>query len=291
MKGLITLIVTLINHLSQKRNLLIISALLSAFSHTLNAQTRTITGLVLDYDLSSIWGVRIQLADKLTLGETDSAGRFHISVPQNTQTLLFSWIGYEPTTIYLGPDCGTLEVIMQSRATYDFISSRKIDKDRLKDFNLWPHLYQQAYSKGLFKKSAPCYTRQFVPDKPSLDSIRREISEKQKRIKLAFKKFNVGDTVKIPFSGNYREDGTDRTKLIYYSFVAYMKKYDYVVQCIILEKNRYRRGLNLVCKITGIKLDKAPVVFNGKELKPGDIFTYNMRFFKILTKDERELWL
>ena len=55
--------------------------------------------------------------------------------------------------------------------TNDFMSSNKINRLRLKEFKQLPELYLQAYNKGLFGKSTVCYSRQFEPDKPILDSI------------------------------------------------------------------------------------------------------------------------
>jgi len=272
------------------RATIILIAILFFVSNCVTAQIRTIYGHVIyDGDLGPIPGVWIQNKDKVLLGKTGMDGRFKIDMPQNTQTLLLSFIGFERAKIKLKNDCDTIEIVMMESGTYDFISSRKVDRLRLKRFNKLPELHLQAYKKGLFMKESACYTRQFEPEKPQLDSIGNEMSKREKQIKLTFEKLNVGDTVKIPFSdwGGYRADGTDRTTLSYYSIFADMKHYNCVITAIILSKDRHKRGYhkrgyNIVCQVVNCGNCKDPSVFRDKVMKPGEVFDYNMRYFKIL---------
>ena len=162
-------------------------AILLSFNNRLTAQTRTIYGRFLAEDVEVLPDVRIQNKDKLLLGTTGIDGRFRIDIPQNTQTLLLSFIGYERTIIKLNSDCDTIEVVMIGAATYDFMSGRKIDRDRLKTFNKLPELHLQAYKKGLFKKELICYTREFVPEKRQIDSIEKEDVKIRRQIKLILK--------------------------------------------------------------------------------------------------------
>ena len=200
------------SHIIVKLSIVILIALLT-FYNTLVGQSRILQGRILSNDLETLSGVQIQNIDKIILGETDLEGKFKIKLPQKTQILLLSGIGLEPTTIILNDNCDTIEVVMILAGTYDFMSSKKIDKFRLKIFKQLPELYFQAYNRGLFRKSTVCYSRQFEPEKPILDSIRKEIIKQQQQNKITFDSLKIGDTVKIPFSGEYRYDGTDRTTL------------------------------------------------------------------------------
>src|ERR1700733_12317072 len=103
---------------------IILIAILLSFSNRLIAQTRTIYGRVIaEDDLLPIPGIRVQNHDKLVLGRTERDGRFKVEIPQNTQTLLLSFIGYERAVIKLNSDCDTIEVVMMSAGNYDFMSS------------------------------------------------------------------------------------------------------------------------------------------------------------------------
>lgn len=249
-----------------------------------NGQTRTIYGRVIDEELTPVPAATIRTPDKTRVGETDTGGRFKVDIPQNTQTLLFDWIGYEPAVINLN-NCDTAEVVLMASPSYDFMSSKKIDKLRLARFNKLPALHLQAYKKGLFNKEAICYTREFHPEKSELDSIGKELIQRQKETKLAFRKLNVGDIVRIPFSdaGGYRADGTDRTTLIAYGSISRWQHYSgCLAKCIVTGKYKRRRAYNIVCKVVSCDGCSDPSVFEGRVMKAAEVFTYNMRTSAVL---------
>jgi hypothetical protein len=177
--------------------IIIVIAILFSFSNLLTAQTRTIYGRVIGEDGEVAIGDRIQNKDTLLLGTTGIDGRFKIGIPQNTQTLLLFSLGLEPTTIKLNGDCDTLEIVMMNYNTYDFMSSRKIDRLRLERFNKLPEVHLQAYKKGIFTKESVCYSREFEPHKPALDEIKKEMIKKEKQVKLTFERLTVGDTIRF----------------------------------------------------------------------------------------------
>jgi len=262
---------------------IIFTAVLLFIGSQLNAQTRTIYGrVIIDDDLLPIPGVRIQTPDKLIVGNTDNDGKFKISIPQNTQTLLLNWIGLEQATIKLNNNCDTVEIVMMTSGTYDFMSSSEVDRLRLKWFNKLPALYLQAYNKGLFAKQSSCYSREFEPAKTRLDEYEKERIKKEKEIKLKFKRLNIGDTIKIPFGAQYRYDGTDRTTLTVWSASTNERNFDGVLKCVIIDKNKHKRGYNLVCKVVDASMFKSPSVYRDRVMKVGEVFTYNMKYFKIL---------
>jgi hypothetical protein len=276
------------------KSTIVVLLVLLSISSELYGQSRTIYGRVIAADdFLPIPGVWIKPTGKLLIGKTDNEGRFKISLPQHTQTLIFSWIGMEPATIKLNDDCDTVEVVMLGASTYDFMSSKKVDQLRLKQFNTLPNLHLQAYKKGLFAKQSVCYTREFEPEKPKLDSVEKEMVRTRKQIKLTFKNLAVGDTVRIPFSdaGGYRYDGTNRTTLTEYASYTGGRGHHSgcIISVVILSKNRHTRGLrfryrnyNIVCKMVDFSGCKDPSVYDGKVMKPGVIFTYNMRYGEIL---------
>jgi hypothetical protein len=265
---------------------------LLCFGYRLNAQARVVYGRVIgDGDLEPVIGVLIENNDHVKLGQTGMDGRFKISVPQNTERLSFRYIGYEPLNITLTGDCDSVEVVMMESGTHDFESSRKIDRERLKQFNALAGLHLQAYHKGVFTKPTACYYTQFVPHKPALDSIQKEMDKETRRVKLIFEKLNVGDTVKIPLSIPYGRKSADTVNLSYYSrdLTYYSRsvsgnKFDCIIKGIIISKNRHRRGFHLVFEVTDCDLHKKTAVFENRVMKIGEVFTCNMGYFKILNE-------
>ena len=59
--------------------------------------------------------------DVCLFGKTDMDGRFIISIPQETEQLLFGIVGMELTEIKLKKDCDTVEVVMMCGAFYSLV--------------------------------------------------------------------------------------------------------------------------------------------------------------------------
>ena len=253
---------------------------------SLNGQTRTITGRVVSEDLEALPDINIQNSEKLVLAKTDLEGRFKISIQQETDKLIFSWVGMEPTEIKLHNKCNTVEVVMMYAGTYDFMTLKKVDRLRKKRFDNLPNLHSEAVKKGLFQNNSICYERVFKeynPPKPVLDSINKVYKEKRKQIKVTFKGLDLGDTIRIPFTGSWRDDGTDRTTLHLYSKWVDGEDFDCIIRVVITDKNKRKGGYNLVCRVIDCKdchYDK--IVLRGTELKAGETFEYNMKYYKIL---------
>ncbi|MDP4117555.1 MAG: carboxypeptidase-like regulatory domain-containing protein [Bacteroidota bacterium] len=252
----------------------------------LNGQTRTITGRVVSEDLEALPDVNIQNSEKLLLAKTDLEGRFKINIQQETDRLIFSWIGMELTEIKLHDKCDTVEVVMMYAGTYDFMTLRKVDRLRKKRFDKLPSLHSDAVINGLFKNNNICYERIFIahkPTKPVLDSLSKAYKSKRKQIKDTFKGLALGDTIRIPYSGAWREDGTDRTTLHIYSNGVDGEDFDCIIRVVIIDKNKRKGGYNLVCRVIDCKdCHYDNIVRNGKELKVGETIEFNMKYFKIL---------
>ena len=107
-------------------------------------QTHTITGKVIDNSFYPVHDAKIWNIDTLLLATTDRSGNFKIELPVDTKTLIIGSVGSEWKNIYLTEDCTNLDVILLNRATYDFISARKVDRLRKNDFNKLPALHQSA---------------------------------------------------------------------------------------------------------------------------------------------------
>ncbi len=264
-----------------KLSIILILALL-LLNNNLVGQSRLLQGRVISNDLEILPGVRIETGDTTIFGVTDLEGRFEIELPQKTQTIELRGIGLESASIILNESCDTVEVIMILAGTYDFMSSNKIDRLQLKEFKQLPSLYIQAHNKGYFTKGTVCYSRQFEPKKPILDSIRKEMIKLQKRNKIAFNNIEVGDKVRIPFNTAYNSDGKHRTTLNVFSVSANKSKYDCIIEVVITDKNRDNNGYNIICKITSDILCKPESIYNGKKMETGEVFVYNMKYFKVL---------
>jgi hypothetical protein len=253
---------------------------------SLNGQTRTITGRIVSEDLEALPDVNIQNSDKLLLAKTDLEGRFKISIKQETDKLLFSWLGMELTEIKLHDKCDTVEVVMLYDGTYDFMTLRKVDRLRKKRFDNLPSLHSDAVRNGLFNNINICYESVFIthnPTKPVLDSLNKAYKLKRKQIKVTFKGLDLGDTIRIPFSGSWRDDGTDRTTLHLYSNSVDAKDFDCIISGVITGKNKRKGAYNLVCRVIDCKdCHYDNIVLRGTELKVGESFEYNMKYYKIL---------
>ena len=132
---------------------------------------RTYSGRTIDKFLDSAIGITIFDKDTTKIGQSDLNGYFEIKIPKETDTLIFAGIGYEWATITVPKECENLEIILFLASTYDFMSPRKVDRLRKKEFEKLPELHSQAFHKGLFKTERPCVSRQFEPDFPELDKI------------------------------------------------------------------------------------------------------------------------
>jgi len=219
------------------------------FSLNLNGQTRTIIGRVISEYLEPLPGLDIENSENILLGKTDMDGRFKISIPQQTDNLLFRYVGMEWTDIRLTNDCETVEVVMMYYVSSHIRSSRKIDRHRKKRFDNLNHLHSDAVKKGLFNHDLLCYDRVFEAYKPDLDKISKELKEKRKANKHDFKDLSVGDSVKIPFG---LDSSKKRISTTYSPCVTCTEEdYDYVIEGKII--NKRRRKLTLEIKVTKMK--------------------------------------
>jgi hypothetical protein len=192
----------------------------------------------------------------------------------------------ERTEIKLKKDCDTVEVVMMYGVIYDFMTLRKVDRLRKKRFDNLPNLHSDAVKNGLFENKNICYDRVFEEyklPKPVLDSINKEYKLKRKQIKDTFKGLALGDTIRIPYSGSWRDDGTDRTTLHLYSNGVDGEDFDCIIRGVITDKNKRKGVYNLVCRVIDCKdCHYDNIVLNGKELKVGETIEFNMKYYKIL---------
>jgi hypothetical protein len=126
-------------------------------------QTRTITGIIIDEDLQPIFQAQINDSDTGVLAITDIGGKFKINLATQAPSLMIRGIGMESKMITVPDNCSHLEIIMLNRSTYDFVSLRKVDRNRKRQFDKLPRLHQAAFNKGIFKNEKPCYTEFFLP--------------------------------------------------------------------------------------------------------------------------------
>jgi hypothetical protein len=243
----------------------------------LNGQTRTIIGRVISEDLESLPMLDIRDSNSLLLGKTDMDGRFKITIPQETDSLLFRYLGMEWTDIRLKKECDTVEVVMMYDVIYDFMTSRKIDKLRKNRFDNLPTLHSNAVKNGLFYHDMVCYDRAFEAYKPDLDRIGKELKKKGKANKHDFKYLKVGQTVKIPFG----LDSSEKRISTHYTpcETCTEKDYDYVIEGEII--NKHRRKLTLEIKISEMQ-PYGSLEYGGKIINVGSDFKYEMKYFEVI---------
>ena len=145
---------------------------------------REIKGRVIDDNFDYVIQARVYDKNMVLLGNSDLNGYFKINIPSKTDTLIFGYIGYELATIKFSSNCNYFEVILFPAATYDFMTSRKIDRLRKKEFNKIPALHKQAKQKDIFLNDTICYERKFQPIKHELDDLKKKYKKnKQKNLK------------------------------------------------------------------------------------------------------------
>ena len=229
---------------------------------------RTLTGRTVDQFLESAIGITIFDKDTIKIGQTDFNGYFQIKLPKETDKLIFAGVGYEWATLTVPNECENLDIILFMASTYDFMSPRKVDRLRKKEFDKLPELHSKAFQKGLFKTEKPCFIRKFEPDFSDLDEIRREDKLTKKQIRTKFKELKVGDIVKVPTQ----------------SWSAYTNGADYgcLITGVIVDKNKKNGGYNLILKVSKNVCENEQATYNGKKVEIGELITHNMKYFKII---------
>jgi hypothetical protein len=266
----------------QLRKLLFLSLVLSFGVVTAFGQ-RTIKGRIIDDNIEPLPVAGVYDLDTIQLGKTDLNGYFEINVQKGINNLILGGIGYEWAMISIPENCGYVEIVLMQAGFYHYKSHRKIDRLRKRRFEKIPLIHQEAFSKGIFKDEKPCFTRGFVPIKPRLDEIREQTRAKRKQNKKDFDKLSIGDTIRIPFSGSYKYDGTDRTTLFVYSYLFDGDSFDCVIEGVIKDKSKSRKGYNLVYEVTDTGKCKFDfIVYEGKEVAAGQKLEHNMKYFKVL---------
>ncbi|MFY7733008.1 MAG: hypothetical protein ACOVSR_05955 [Bacteroidia bacterium] len=126
-------------------------------------QTKKINGRVITEDFEIIPQVSIKCNDTTIISKVDMNGYFEIEIPIKNINLSFGFIGMEWTNIQLTENCDKIELIMFLDSTYDFMTFRKIDRIRRRNFKKLPNLYQIAHKKGIFTLTNQCFKQIFVP--------------------------------------------------------------------------------------------------------------------------------
>lgn len=166
---------------------------------------------------------------------------------------------------------------------YHYISSKKVDRLRKRRYDGLTKKHHNAVQDGLFSSNELCYDRSFEPHKPVLDTISKDLKLQREEIKKAFKALSIADTIKIPYSGTWRYDGTDRTALFPFSYVVTGNNFDCILKGRIIEKSKRKGSYNIIyevldisgCKYQNIALDRQEVFL-------GDTIVHNMKYFELL---------
>jgi len=119
-------------------------------------RARIITGTIISENLDIIGGARIQSKDRILLGTTDINGKFTIELPTEVDTLIIGSIGMERKSIKVPINCSNLEIILMYNVTYDFMSARKIKRDKIKREKKLPEIRRKAFQMTIFKSERPC---------------------------------------------------------------------------------------------------------------------------------------
>ncbi|WP_347174021.1 carboxypeptidase-like regulatory domain-containing protein [Polaribacter uvawellassae] len=249
---------------------------------------RTLKGRIIDQFFETAIGITISNKDTTEIGLSDLDGYFKIKLPKETDILIFAGVGYESATISIPKECENAEIVLFMASTYDFISPKKIDRLRKKEFDKLPELHSQAYQKGLFKTEKTCVIRTFKLDFPNLDEIRRQDKLRKKQIKTKFKELKIGDIIKVPYNVIQRHNGTDITTLNPYSYTFDGENFDCIIKGVITKKNKRKGGYNLVyrvldypdCNYDNMVINEP--YYPSQKLKVGETIKFNMKYSKVI---------
>ncbi len=150
-----------------------ISCLLVLFTTYTVGQSRTLAGKVIGVQFSPIFQAKVFSSDTLLLAESDKSGNFNAVISADIKSLLVTSIGMELKKIDLAVDCNNLDIILQPNGSYDFMSAKKVDRKRKKEFAKLPQLHRIALEKGIFKSPNPCYRDNFISRRKRLEETRK----------------------------------------------------------------------------------------------------------------------
>jgi len=243
----------------------------------LHGQNRTIQGRVLSEELEPLPGLEIKNSKDSVLVATDFQGYFEINISNEIDSLFFHYLGMENTSIKVSPGCRLIEIIILAQGLYHYRSLNRIDRHRKRRFNSIANLHLEAVQKGVFKNKKICYERAFVPIKPELHRIRKELQELSKETLNHFKDLEVGDILKIPLGF----DSSGRSVNTYYSICGDCTEddYDFIVEAELI--NKRKKHLTLELRILDMN-SRDFIEYEGKTLKIGDTFKYQMKYFEVI---------
>jgi hypothetical protein len=115
-----------------------ISSIPLLFVAHVKAQTRTLTGKIVDYEFNTVSFVSIFNEDTIKLATTDLYGNFSMTIPQKTKALMIATVGMEWKSLEVSDSCSVLEIILLPTFTYDFMTMGKVDRLRKKQFKTLP---------------------------------------------------------------------------------------------------------------------------------------------------------
>lgn len=268
----------------RKLRIITIILIFASFGMTQIFSQIIIKGKVIEENCEELTAVKIFDNHNNLIGETDYNGNFQIELLKDSCKLVFAYIGFELAKIEITDSCNYIEIILLPVAHYDFMTSRKIDRLRKKDYTKLPRIHSLAVEKGIFKNPNICYKRQFEKIKPRLDENKERGKIITKNIKNTFKQLTVGDTVRIPCSFRKENEKLPYTLLLYSSMTD-ETEFDCVIQSVVLSKLEKGNERKLVIKVIEIcGIDNRQTIFDKKELKLGQELELNMTTQKIITK-------
>ena len=116
------------------------------------SQNRVISGMVVDDspELYPIIGVSVIINDSINITETGVDGSFQFETSLPVYKLSFSLVNYERVDLMLLEKCNIVDVVMITDATYDFMSYRKINKERRKNTRNFQSYIKKRMRKAYF---------------------------------------------------------------------------------------------------------------------------------------------
>ena len=90
----------------------------------------TCKGTVVDENGEPVIGAGIVITNGKAVGTSDIDGHFAVKVPENTNTLTFSYVGYESNIVKARPDMGTIRMQPSTELLNDVVVTQSLARTR-----------------------------------------------------------------------------------------------------------------------------------------------------------------
>ncbi|PZX44027.1 carboxypeptidase-like protein [Nonlabens dokdonensis] len=123
---------------------------------SINSQTRTIEGRILDEHLTPLSGVKISTIDSEQLYKSDKNGYYTIELDNSVKKIKVSYVGMEAETISLNDENCVFNIILLDDITVEFETREEHLQRYLDRTKGVQKLFEKAVEERLFSEKTKC---------------------------------------------------------------------------------------------------------------------------------------